>query len=695
KDVYSVRQGPLPPMVIREPEFGKFQPLPEVSGKGKDKVGKEQATQVLLNLQTPKKKYPAERYIFQRRTPTPTEHSGHEESSSLCAKLGLSDSDIESDKEMPPVVTSGAQDEGQAGPNRSIQDEGQVRPNPGDDAAPQPQSTPVVHVGPNLEHTDVEATDASYRPHPEQMDEGFISTAYPKVQENLKLTIEEPVILEEPASSTGTLSSLQHLAKDFSFGDQFFNDKPSEADNEKTTADTEAESMVSVTIHQDTSIIPLMTSPVIDVTSRPNSPNIHRPLPTTATVTATSTMTTTTHPLLPQPQQSSTDSILIKRIDAKKKKKNKIHQKNSWVSTSSASSPPPPPTVLLVASGILVLLDLSSCHLFLHFPSTKSGCYVFQARCPSSSKTAASVEYTAWMTTDIRIKPSVLSTPEELHMDDDTTVDEQSYSSGDEDIGRDHIPMVNLRQSWWKPLTEDRLATPEPAWFIPSSDLTVPKNNWASSLTSTYAPPPENSLLAQTGDMTTFMDWYCKRQGITKLTQKDLEGPAYEIVKVFHPNVIHLRFTNGKYAKNFHPIKWLMQSSGTMYSINRYGRRLETCYSFSKMKAAYYPDVGLEQMVPDQMWIEEECKYDIAAEYWDKLWGSDDHAVYNEIHSSVTAILQQIRGSIDYQEILLKMNLPDHSLRNSDEYYHDPEKYEHASPKVTTSHGGNTATGMI
>ncbi|GJU41321.1 hypothetical protein Tco_1194278 [Tanacetum coccineum] len=31
------------------------------------------------------------------------------------------------------------------------------------------------------------------------------------------------------------------------------------------------------------------------------------------------------------------------------------------------------------------------------------------------------------------------------------------------------------------------------------------------------------------------------------------------------------------------------------------------------MKAAYYPDVGLEQMVPDQMWIEEECKYDITA----------------------------------------------------------------------------------
>ncbi|GKB71884.1 hypothetical protein Tco_0933296 [Tanacetum coccineum] len=35
--------------------------------------------------------------------------------------------------------------------------------------------------------------------------------------------------------------------------------------------------------------------------------------------------------------------------------------------------------------------------------------------------------------------------------------------------------------------------------------------------------------------------------------------------------------------------------------------------SISKMKATYYPDVGLEQMIPDQMWIEEECEYDIAA----------------------------------------------------------------------------------
>ncbi|GJZ83446.1 hypothetical protein Tco_0648619 [Tanacetum coccineum] len=38
------------------------------------------------------------------------------------------------------------------------------------------------------------------------------------------------------------------------------------------------------------------------------------------------------------------------------------------------------------------------------------------------------------------------------------------------------------------------------------------------------------------------MDRYCKKQGISELTQQDLEGPAYEIVKVFHLDVVNLQF---------------------------------------------------------------------------------------------------------------------------------------------------------
>ncbi|GJZ69717.1 hypothetical protein Tco_0633267 [Tanacetum coccineum] len=242
-----------------------------------------------------------------------------------------------------------------------------------------------------------------------------------------------------------------------------------------------------------------------------------------------------------------TDQLLSDLAEARKKKK-KRHDSLKTPSESPPHQPPPPPP---------------------------------PADAPSSSKKAASTEYTAWTTTDSRIKPSVSSIPEELYMDDDTTPDDQ-----------------------WKPLTEDKPATPEPAWSIPSSDMPVPMNNWASSLVSTYAPLPENSLLAHTGDITIFMDWFCKKQGITELKQQDLEGPAYEIVKVFHPNVIYIQYQ----MEECHKILTDQVDESIIW--HNGGR---PALSTSKMKAAHYTNVGLEQMVPDQMWIDEECKYDIAA----------------------------------------------------------------------------------
>ncbi|GJW62605.1 hypothetical protein Tco_0111940 [Tanacetum coccineum] len=98
-DAYPAQRGPLPPVVFRETDTGKLQPLPEVPRK---------------------------------HTPVPSEPAGHEESSSLYAELGLSGSDIESDEEMPSVVRSVAQDKGQAGPDPGKLDEGQAGPNPDD-----------------------------------------------------------------------------------------------------------------------------------------------------------------------------------------------------------------------------------------------------------------------------------------------------------------------------------------------------------------------------------------------------------------------------------------------------------------------------------------------------------------------------------------------------------------------------------
>nr|GEW88585.1 retrovirus-related Pol polyprotein from transposon TNT 1-94 [Tanacetum cinerariifolium] len=473
KSLYDAPWGSFPPVVIREPDSRKYQPLLEVQGKGKEKVSDEQVALDLLTLQTPKKKSHADQFIFQRRTSTPTESFGHDESSSLYVELGLIDSEVESNKDV-------------LGINAGVQDDGQAGPNP-----------------------DLEATDVSTQLHPEKIDEGFTATAYSNVQENLKLTVEEQVILEEPTSSTRTLSSLQHLVKDLNFGDLFFNDKPSEADNEKTTAETEAESMVSVTIQQDTSSIPTMTTPIIDLTSRPDSPNVHRPLQATATETTTTTTTTITHPPPPQPQQSTKDSMLIKRIgeleqiivsksvdkivtdavdwaiqaplwncfedlpeadmkeilhqrisgwSTQKKKKKRDSPKTPPGSPPHQPPHPPPPAG---PSGTL------------RSPGA-SGSSQVPPPPPSTNQEGQSHG------------PFVSSIPEDLHMDDDLAPDAQAYSSDDEDIENAHIP--------------------------------------------------------KTGDMAMFMDWFCKRQGITELKPQDFEGPAFELVKVFHPNVIHLQY---------------------------------------------------------------------------------------------------------------------------------------------------------
>ncbi|GJW98367.1 copia protein, partial [Tanacetum coccineum] len=207
-----------------------------------------------------------------RRTPIPIESSRHVESPSLDAELALTDSETESNEEAPEIH-AGDQDKGQAGPNLVEQDEGQAGLNLGDAAESQPQSSYVVHAGPNLKHMDSEVINASTQQNPEQMDEEFTTTAYLNVQENLKLPTE----------------------------DQFYVEKPREEEPKKTNNESEVHSMVTVPIQHDTSSVPPMTSPVIDLTvSHPVFTTIHAPLPTS---TATVTSTTTTTSLPPPPPQ--------------------------------------------------------------------------------------------------------------------------------------------------------------------------------------------------------------------------------------------------------------------------------------------------------------------------------------------------------------------------------------------------------
>nr|GEX43029.1 hypothetical protein [Tanacetum cinerariifolium] len=502
----KAEEGPLPPVVIREPESGKYQPLLEVPGKGKAKSDNEEESEKVV----------------------------------LRAKEGGQDKgqagpDPDAQPEDQTGSDAGAQAEGQAGSNPDETSEGQAGSNPDETSEGQAGSNPD------------ETLKGQARPDP---DEGFTATVYPNVQENLKLTVEEPVL--------------------------------------------------------------------------PESPKEHQQLKATTTDT-----TTTTLPPPQAPQQSTTEAMMMKRIGELEYIMAGLIQVNKDMEErlDSHGSRLYILEQLDIPQWVSIAADMKE---ILHQRMWESDSYkshedhmqLFEALEKSMNR-----DHSKELTQDLaearkkRKKsrepsktppgPSISLTLADLEMDEDMAPDEQVQSSDDEDIESAHIPTVNLRQGWWKPFEEERPITSKPAWSIHSSDVPVLTNNWASALASNYSPPLEDSLLVQTGDIATFMD--CADNPILRHNVSKplpLGGPPGQVTIqsdfFFNKDLEYLRYGSK-------------------------GRR--PALSISKMKAAYYPNAGLEKMVPYQFWIEEECKYDITAMYDISHWWFQRHRFYINRHT--------------------------------------------------------------
>nr|GEZ94347.1 hypothetical protein [Tanacetum cinerariifolium] len=201
---------------IREHVLETTRQVHVVEDKGKGIATVEQAAQSLLDLHKPKMKI--------RDTPSPVDaESG--------ADLEKTNSGADTE-----VLNVGEEQD------HVILKKDQARSNPG--------QSHVALVGPN----------------PEPMHEDFLASVYPKVHKSLKHTTEEQVLIENPLSSTRILSSMKNLEDNFTFGDQFINNKPTEEDPGKTYVETKVESMVTVPIHQASSSVPPLSIHVIHLT---------------------------------------------------------------------------------------------------------------------------------------------------------------------------------------------------------------------------------------------------------------------------------------------------------------------------------------------------------------------------------------------------------------------------------------------
>nr|GEV68863.1 hypothetical protein [Tanacetum cinerariifolium] len=311
-----------------------------------------------------------------------------------------------------------------------------------------------------------------------------------------------------------------------------------------------------------------------------------------------------------------------------------------------SGSPPPQPPPLHPPAGESGASGTSKALRSSQFPpspplssiGTSGSAQQQGSKALSSSKSVASAPQSmAWTTSDTRYKSAGLFGTQELSPTDslildDSIPDEQVHFSEDKDFENDHIPTADLRKGWWRPLpAEERPATLEPAWTIPSSNVSDVENNWATAL--------------------------------TVFTPVDLEGQAYEVVKAFYQDVVHL-------YKGISPTP-----------------------SISKMKAASYLDFGLELLVPKHMWIDDVCTYDISEKYSISHWWFNRQKFYIDRHAfpsrrkkvrstvqilSVIKIKAYSRYGYDYLSkiILRRADFQEHTIAEKDFKNLHPSDFE-------------------
>ncbi|GJY10372.1 hypothetical protein Tco_0378557 [Tanacetum coccineum] len=541
-------QPPVGGVAFREPASGITQKLPIVEGKGKGIATDEQVAQSLLELQMPKKTSTTDQYIFQRRIPVTEEASTRpsaqpeDDTSANIVRDTPSPTDAETGAETDKTNSEGdteilniGEEQGEDVADKVDLEEKTAKVDEGQ-AGSDPGKTPESR--PPLEHTHMEEDQAGPNPgqshvalagpNPEPMHEDFVATVYPQVHESLKHPDEEHVYLENPLSSTGTLSSMKNL-DNFTFGDKFIADKSPEDEPRNANMEIKVESMVTVPIHQASSSVPPLSTPVIDLSPpKPVSSPAQAP-----TFTATTTTTTTTLPLPPPPQQqSSSDPDLASRVSA-------LEQGDEFLEATTKSrkrrrddqDPHPPP------------------------PDSDQGKKKRHNSDASAPHQPQAQMYSTWITTDTRDAPLSTSkqktTSQSEQPIEDVPIPDDVHISDSEDIGAASLPKIKTIHDWLKPIPEeDRLETSELDWTVPLNDLPETKNNWANAFATSYKDPEENKLLQKTGDMSSFIK--CKER--------------------------------------------------------------RSALSISKLKAANYPDFGLEELVPS-LWIECKREYDTYERY--------------------------------------------------------------------------------
>ncbi|GKB36244.1 hypothetical protein Tco_0881186 [Tanacetum coccineum] len=359
----------------------------------------------------------------------------------------------------------------------------------------------------------------------------------------------------------------KHLEDAYAIRDQFFNDKSTDDEPGKLNVEAEVVSMVIVPFYQASSSISPLSTPVIDL-----SP----PKPASSTTQAPIFTTTT----LPPPPQQQIFTLELRDLPHKI---NETVRENVKEAVQIALQAP--------LRGRFRDLSEEDMKELLHKRMFESGIYqslpehvaLYEAL-KASMVQAQRDEFLAEKDKSHKRRPYTAKPAKDIPMPDIANM------SDSEDSDFAHHLKTKSRPDWLKPIPYDeRPATPEPAWVIPTSHI------------------PDAAKLMKSLNLSTqtSYNFNSKWKSVTKCLQIRLTRLIQKVIK-----------------------------SGLILA--------DLCLLVvHQMKAACYHDFGLELLIPEHMWINDVCTYDISASYG--------------ISHSVVSIKAYSRYGYDYlKEIILR-----------------------------------------
>ncbi|GJV95989.1 hypothetical protein Tco_1547566 [Tanacetum coccineum] len=694
-------QEPIGGVAICEPDSGIIRKLPEFEGKGKGIVSKEQATQSLLDLQNPKKKGIMDQYIFQMQT------LATEDASTGPSVQPQDDTSVNVVYDTSSLIDSTNDDDNVADMELFTSK----------------VDTEILNVdeehGEEVSHTlaikerTVEIDEGQAGPNPEPMHEDFIATVYPAVHENLKLTTEEQVHIENPPSSSGTLSSMKNL------------ENPTSPHRSHT-------SQTSITSRSRTNLY-----------SNNCNKNNTAATTTTSTITKHNRSSQSCHCTGPKTKKRSADfeqkhqlqdkttnklehhylySKINKHVNEVVKEavhnalQTPLHERfrdvsevqmkeilHDWMFETLAShkrrcddqDPPPPPPknserskkkrqdsdasaskqppvqkdgngsgnfgdriyhphprfclipipiwesiYIPIPFGVGVGVGYGAGDLCYSHPRPIPGFIIrgFPVPIPipgqlGDSPVNSGLGIGSPSGTGFIAIPT--ASPSEQPVDDNP-IPEDMHLSKSKDINASHLLKIKSRPDWLKPVPEEDIPeTPEPDWVIPPNDLPKTENNWADALAKTYKDPEEYKLLQKIRDTGSFIKCaggWGGGEGVVRallLTdQIDLMNP--EGNRVVHDINKPLPLGGPLGQVTIQPQYFFNKDLEYLVLGNKEGRH---ALSISKLKVAYYPDFGLEELVR-YLWTESEIAYDISSAYGISHWWFKRKEFYITSHSA-------------------------------------------------------------